>query len=227
MAITRQWDKPWDRYNLRRSEAINKGGKVDIDYTSDFFSEKNYNQLLEESDKSILQLGVSHGEFVKEKQKLGWKIIGYDFSEFSINMLKGVPELTVKQIDLNEMRDGKLTYEMSLQEDLKQVGNVLAINVLSYLSDQALAVLIPLIVDSAKPDTLLFISNVCYEASKVTSTEKQSDLKKEGYLPLGYLPALFNKNNKIKVEDQKVKPKKHPISKNDELYCETLALRKL
>jgi len=155
----------WEQYNTNNQNehceifTVVSGKKQTArTYTHLFFQQYGLNAHLNNDHKRILQLGASSGLFLDKYKKEGWDVMGYDYTQSSIEYMQS-RDIPCKLIDLNSITGSQLSYKAELNTDLTEPTNIFAIRILQYLDPSALTLLIFDLMNLAPNHSTFFIIN--------------------------------------------------------------------
>lgn len=190
----KMWED-YNRYDIPGTPLIWIAGMpiAITDYTRYFFDKWNLYTFLNTSCQKFFQLGVASGKFIEDYQiKAEWDVSGYDYSATAIEYLKK-HNISAKQIDLNAIDQNatSLLYQQELSQDLATPINFLAVRILQYLEPKALSLLLFTVMNTIKPDSVLFLvttvlpkneDDVIKENRKQSITNSEGNVKERGFI---------------------------------------------
>lgn len=209
----------WQNWNQKNIAELSHHVPISasISFTPLYFHDDDSRKLLNKECRSIVNLGIGAGLDV---MGLGsdWQVIGYEYSVNAVNFLKNKKNFTIREIDLESLDETqtKLAYDAQLAEDLSKVTNIVAANILQYLDDPSMTVLLLACIRLAQPGTVFFIANSVYTSDDKLEMKKQRDRKIRGFLEAKTIELFCSRHPNMELQ-HKSRVKEYPQIYKDQL----------
>ena len=141
----------WDQYSDSRP--------VGSTHTERYFKKipAELQTTFSSSTNQIIQLGCNSGAYLRQLN-LTRRVIGYDYSKRSLDFFSAERALfSSREIDLEQIEDGNLSYAAILQRDLLIVSDILIVRTLEYLDPKAVELLLFSLILHLKPGSRIDI----------------------------------------------------------------------
>lgn len=192
----------WEEYNNDDGrplyyfrQAIYELPKTYTHFLFNSFSLMSFTKL-----KRWLQFGAASGEFLYDRKVDQCEVLGYDHSTVAIRQLlnKNIP---ARKMDLNSIKADDID---NLISDLAQPCNMVLIRLIEYIKDDALILLLHLLIEKSQPGSVFYLSNnvdreLCEESSDFDSSYIKSFFAVRTDIQFLFFARSLDKNNKDKI----------------------------
>lgn len=169
----------------------------------------------------VIQFGIGIGECFDSHRN----VIGYEYSQPAIEYLnKNKPFIKTRFQDLNALNKEKtkLQYDAQLKKDLKVKANIFLINILEFLTDDAIRLLMLAIIDYAQTGSVCVLKFWSLSKDNNNGHDLRQQNNSRDLNPRYFLDLFTTHKNKIEYLDGETSKKLR--NKNDEQIIENVSV---